>query len=225
VRNPREKSRAIENLAIGVRFRVFSFVPMRRGRVRLAETLSLAGTIWSPRACGMSSNPEFETAFDASCSSPRGNWPRKLRRPYTKLPKRTGFPTANPSCSPTGSLCSPSRAGATNFSPASPDLPISGSSHYSFQCGRGGGGCRSGCGCSVGLGGGLESSSHSGAHKSPSLYSPRVSTRPSTSLGDKNPLPTGGITRSPIIASASDNVCWIQLPSAPLAMFSFAAIS
>lgn len=60
MRNPREKSRAIENLAIGVRFRVFSFVPMRRGRVRLAETLSLAGTIWSPRACGMSSNPEFE---------------------------------------------------------------------------------------------------------------------------------------------------------------------
>ena len=88
-----------------------------------------------------------------------------------------------------------------------------------------GGCCRGGSGCSVGLGGGLESSSHSGAHKSPSLYSPRVSTRASTSLGDKNPLPTGGITRSPIIASASDNVCWIQLPSAPLAMFSFATIS
>lgn len=91
---------------------------------------------------------------------------------------------------------------------------------------RRGGACRTGGrGCSVGLGGGLESSSHSGAHKSPSLYSPRVSTRASTSLGDKNPLPTGGTTRSPIMASASDNVCWIQLPSAPLAMFSFATIS
>ena len=43
--------------------------------------------------------------------------------------------------------------------------------------------------------------------------------------GGRWPLPTGGITRFPIKPSTAASVCATQLPSAPLAMFSFAAIS
>ena len=64
-----------------------------------------------------------------------------------------------------------------------------------------------------------------GLHKKPVLYCVRVLTKPATSLGSRNPLPTGGTTRSPMKASRSANVCSIQLPSAPLAMLSFDAIS
>jgi hypothetical protein len=46
-----------------------------------------------------------------------------------------------------------------------------------------------------------------------------------TSLGRRYRSPIGGITKFPIKASASAKVCWMQLPSARLAMFSFAAIS
>jgi hypothetical protein len=84
-----------------------------------------------------------------------------------------------------------------------------------------------GSGCCRGAGwrGGGEPLSQLGAHKLPSLYSPRIPAVGDTSRGRRYPSPIGGITRSPIKASASANVCWIQLPSAPLAMFSFAAIS
>jgi hypothetical protein len=75
----------------------------------------------------------------------------------------------------------------------------------------------------VGPGDGLPS--QDGAHKKPSLYWSRVSASADTSLGARYPVPIGGITKSPINASASAIVCWIQLASAPLAMFSFAAIN
>src|SRR5262245_20971585 len=94
--------------------------------------------------------------------------------------------------------------------------------HDFVQRGRGTG---FGCDRRGGTGGGDPFSSHDGAHKSPSLYSPRVSASVDTSRGDKNPLPTGGITRSPIKAFASVIVCWMQLPSAPLAMFISVVIS
>jgi len=60
---------------------------------------------------------------------------------------------------------------------------------------------------------------------SPSLNWPRIPARGAASLGARYPLPMGGITRSPINASASAIVSWIQLGSAPAAMFSFAAIN
>lgn len=84
-----------------------------------------------------------------------------------------------------------------------------------------------GSGCCRGSGwrGGGEPLSQLGAHKLPSLYSPRIPAVGCTADGRRYPSPTGGITRSPINASASAKVCWMQLPSAPLAMFSFAAIS
>src|SRR5581483_6918555 len=76
------------------------------------------------------------------------------------------------------------------------------------------------------LGAGLgDEWSQLGAHKPPSLKSPRIPAKGAASRGRRYPSPIGGTTRSPIRASASANVCWTQLPSAPLAMFSFAAIS
>ena len=95
--------------------------------------------------------------------------------------------------------------------------------HYSVQCGR----CAAvgrGRARGVAVGGGLPCS-QDGAHNIPSLYWSRVSARADTSLGARYPSPTGGTTRSPIKASASAIVCWMQLASAPLAMFSFAAIN
>jgi hypothetical protein len=59
----------------------------------------------------------------------------------------------------------------------------------------------------------------------PSLYSPRIPGVGDTSRGRRYPSPIGGITEFPIKALGSAKVCWMQLPSAPLVIFSFAAIS
>src|ERR1700757_3810357 len=93
----------------------------------------------------------------------------------------------------------------------------------SLQRGRGAGLGRVRRAIGVAVGGGV--SSHVGAHSMPSLYWPRVSARADTSLGARYPSPTGGTTRSPIKALASSIVCWMQLVSEPLAMFSSAAIN
>jgi hypothetical protein len=67
--------------------------------------------------------------------------------------------------------------------------------------------------------------SHAGAHMPPSLNRPRRPARLATSLGARYPSPIGGITKSPINASAAAIASWIQLGSAPAAMFNFAAIN
>src|SRR5262245_32601943 len=79
--------------------------------------------------------------------------------------------------------------------------------------GRGGG---------VGLPGGGVGVTHCGTHIDPLLYWVSVRSKP---VGLRDPLPTGGMTRDPIAASACATVCSMHLPSAPLAMLSFAAIS